>query len=100
MGPVDTAERNHCRAESLPSGITAAQVSKSTVTVFINRVNTASTVSYAPATSARNESTVTYATASSVGATVNSFTASTGGVYVTFDLTALVQSWINFCLQQ
>lgn len=77
---------------TLPAGITASQVSKATLTLFVNRVNTGGTVTVSPVTSAWNESTVTYATAPTVGTSFGSFASATSGVYVTVDLTSLVQS--------
>jgi hypothetical protein len=79
----------------LPTGITASQVSKATLTLFVNRVNTAGTISLAPVTSAWSESTVTYSAAPTTGTASPAFTASTAGIYVTFDITALVQGWIT-----
>ena len=51
----------------LPTSTTAAQVSKATLRIYVNRVNTSGSVSVAPVTSTWTESAVTYATAPSVG---------------------------------
>jgi hypothetical protein len=80
---------------TLPSGLTAGQVSRATLTVFVNRVNTGGTVSLSPVTSAWSEAAVTYATIPSFGASINNFTATTAGQYVTLDVTSLVQSWVT-----
>ena len=80
---------------TLPSGLTAGQVSQATLTVFVNRVNSAGSVSLSPVTSAWSESTVTYATIPAIGTPVNSFPAVTAGQYVTLDVTSLVQGWIT-----
>ncbi|HEX3374562.1 MAG TPA: DNRLRE domain-containing protein, partial [Edaphobacter sp.] len=80
---------------ALPSGITASQVSRATLTVFVNRVNTGGAVSVSPVTSAWSESAVTYATAPTIGTAVNSFTAPAAGQYVALDVTSLVQAWIT-----
>jgi hypothetical protein len=80
---------------TLPSGLTAGQISRATLTVFVNRVNSGGAVSLSPVTSAWNESAVTYATIPSIGTAINTFTASTAGQYVTLDVTSLVQSWVT-----
>jgi hypothetical protein len=80
---------------TLPSGLTANQVSRATLTVFVNRVNTGGVVSLSPVNSAWSESTVTSATAPTIGAAVNNFTASAAGQYITLDVTSLVQGWIT-----
>jgi Collagen triple helix repeat (20 copies) len=80
---------------TLPSGLTASQVSQATLTVFVNRVNSGGSVSLSPVTSTWGESTVTYATIPTIGTPINSFTAATAGQYVTLDVTSLVQSWIT-----
>jgi hypothetical protein len=80
---------------TLPSGLTAGQISQATLTVFVNRVNSGGSVSLSPVTSTWSESTVTYATIPTIGTPINSFTAATAGQYVTLDVTLLVQSWIT-----
>jgi hypothetical protein len=80
---------------TLPAGLTASQVSRATLTVFVNRVNTGGTVSLSPVTSAWSESAVTYATSPVIGASVNGFTATIAGQYVTLDVTSLVQGWVT-----
>jgi hypothetical protein len=80
---------------TLPSGLTAGQVSRATLTVFVNRVNAGGVVSLSPVNSAWSESTITYATAPTIGTAVNSFTARAAGQYVTLDVTSLVQGWIT-----
>ncbi len=80
---------------SLPAGTTSAQIARATLTVFVNRVNAAGSVSLAPVTSAWSEAGVTSATAPSIGATSGIFLASAPGQYVTLDVTALVQGWVT-----
>ncbi len=80
---------------SLPAGTTASQVARATVTLFINRVNTAGTVSIAPVTSAWSEYGVTYAAMPTTGTVVGTFTAVGAGQYVTLDVTSLVQAWLT-----
>lgn len=55
--------------DSLPTNLTAAQITRATLVVYCNRADTPGTVSVAPVTSAWSESTVTYATAPTMGAT-------------------------------
>jgi hypothetical protein len=80
---------------TLPSGLTAGQISRATLTLFVNRVNNGGAVNLSPVTSAWSESTVTYATLPTIGAAVNTFTAAAAGQYVTVDVTSLVQGWIT-----
>jgi hypothetical protein len=80
---------------TLPAGVTASQVARATLTVFVNRVNTSGTVNLSPVTSAWSEPGVTYATIPSIGGSVNSFTAAAAGQYVTLDVTSLVQAWVT-----
>lgn len=80
---------------TLPSGLTAGQISRATLTLFVNRVNNGGAVNLSPVSSAWSESTVTYATLPAIGAAVNSFTAAAAGQYVTVDVTSLVQGWVT-----
>jgi hypothetical protein len=79
---------------ALPAGITATQVSKATVQLYVNRVNAAGSISYGPLSSAWSESAVTYAT-QPTGTFTNTFTASSAGTYVTLDITTIVQGWLS-----
>jgi hypothetical protein len=58
---------------SLPTGTISSQIARATLTVFVNRVNAASSVSLAPVTSAWSESSVTSSSASSIGATATRY---------------------------
>jgi hypothetical protein len=80
---------------TLPIGLTSSQIAHATLTVFVNRVNGIGLVTLAPVTSAWTESSVTSATAPSLGASAGMFTASTAGQYVTLDVTSLVQGWVT-----
>jgi Collagen triple helix repeat (20 copies) len=80
---------------TLPAGTTSAQIARATLTVFVNRVNTAGSVTLSPATSAWSESSVTASSAPTLGATSGIFMASAPGQYVTLDVTALVQGWVT-----
>jgi collagen type VII alpha len=80
---------------TLPAGTTSSQIAHATLTLFVNRVNAAGSVTLSPATSAWSESSVTSTTAPSIGATSSIFLASAPGQYVTLDVTALVQGWVT-----
>ena len=80
---------------SLPSGTTSSQVSKATLWLYINRVDTAGSVNVSPVTSTWSESAVTYNSIPSLGSVIASFTAASGEQYIAVDLTALVQSWLT-----
>lgn len=80
---------------SLPTGTTAAQIGKATLTLYVNRLNASGVVSVQPVTGSWTESTVTYSTMPSLGASVASFTPSAAGQFVTVDVTPLVQSWVT-----
>ncbi len=79
----------------LPTGITASQISKATVTLFINRVNAVGSVSYVPVTSAWSEGAVSSNSLPTFGAAIGSFNANSAGQYITLDVTSLVQDWLN-----
>jgi hypothetical protein len=79
----------------LPSGTTAAQVSKATLRLYVNRVNTAGSVTVSPVSSAWTESAVTYATAPTVGSSFATFTDNNPGTFVSVDVTTLVQGWVT-----
>lgn len=80
---------------SLPPGTTAAQVENATLFVFVNRVNTAGTITVEPVTSNWTESGVTYNSIPSLGAPIGSFPATSAGEYVSVDITPQVRSWIT-----
>jgi Collagen triple helix repeat (20 copies) len=80
---------------TLPTGTLSSQIARATLTVFVNRVNAAGSVSLSPVTSAWNESTITASSAPSIGASAGTFTLSTAGQYVTLDVTSLVQNGLN-----
>ncbi len=79
----------------LPTGTTASQVSKATLWVYVNRVNTAGSVTLSPVSTAWNEGAVTYASLPTIGSSFTTFTASTPGTYVPVDVTSLVQGWVT-----
>jgi hypothetical protein len=80
---------------ALPSGTTSTQISRATLTVFVNRVNAAGTVSISPVTSAWDEYGVTSANAPTTGTAVGTLGVSMPGQFVSVDVTALVQGWVT-----
>jgi hypothetical protein len=80
---------------TLPADTSASQIARATLTVFVNRVNVAGSVSVSPVTSAWTESGVTDETIPTIGAATSTFTASTAGQFITLDVTALVQGWLT-----
>jgi hypothetical protein len=79
---------------SLPTGTTASQIAKATLTIFVNRVNTSGLVNVRPVTTAWSESSVTYATIPTLGSTIASFTPASADQFITIDLTSLLQGWV------
>ena len=80
---------------TLPAGTSASQISRATLTIFVNRVNATGSVTLSPITSAWTESAVTDDTIPTIGAPAGSFTASTAGQFITIDVTAIVQGWVT-----
>jgi hypothetical protein len=80
---------------SLPVGTTSAQVSHATLTVFVNRVNAAGTVTVSPVTAAWGEYSITSTTAPATGSSIGSLPVSVAGEYVSVDVTAQVQAWVT-----
>ena len=81
---------------SLPPGVTSSVISKATLVVYVNRVNTAGAlvaqqVNFAGFT----EGTVTYSNGPGIGSSSTAVVVSAGGTFVTFDVTAQVQSMIS-----
>jgi Collagen triple helix repeat (20 copies) len=79
---------------TLPAGTTAAQVSRATLRLYCNRMDTAGLVSVQPVGGAWGEYSVTYATLPSLGSAGQVVSVSQAGAYVAVDVTALVQGWI------
>jgi hypothetical protein len=81
---------------NVPTGTTSAQVSKATMYVYVNRVNTTGTLSLASLSSSFSELAVTYSTRPTANAvSVTSASISAAGTYVPFDVTTLVQGWVT-----
>ncbi|MGA8742030.1 MAG: DNRLRE domain-containing protein [Terracidiphilus sp.] len=80
---------------SLPSGTTSSQISKATLRVFVNRVNTSGAVTVQSVTGSWSESGITYATMPTLGSTVSSFTPAAADQFIAVDVTSLVQGWVT-----
>ena len=80
---------------TLPSGTASSQVSRATLTVFVNRVNVAGSVTVAPVTAAWGEYSVTATAAPSVGGSIANFPVTISGQFISVDVTAQVQAWVN-----
>src|SRR5882757_2893531 len=80
---------------TLPAGTTAAQVSRATLRLYCNRMDTAGLVSVQPVKGAWGEYSVTFATLPALGSAAQVVSVSQAGAYVAVDVTALVQGWIT-----
>ena len=80
---------------TLPAGTTAAQVTRATLKLYCNRMNTSGLVSVQPVGGAWGEYSVTYATLPVLRAAVQTMAVSQAGVYVAVDVTGLVQGWVG-----
>ncbi|MDW5266306.1 MULTISPECIES: DNRLRE domain-containing protein [Acidobacteriaceae] len=79
----------------LPAGTTAGQVSRAVLRLYCNRVDAAGQVSVRLVNGAWGEYSVTYATVPSLGSAAQVVPVDAAGVYVTVDVTSLVQGWIT-----
>lgn len=79
----------------LPPGTTAAQVARATLRVYCNRADTTGLVSLQPVYGSWTELGVTYATLPVLGTTLSSAQVNAANTFVTFDVTAQVQGWLN-----
>ena len=80
---------------TLPAATTATQISRATLTVFVNRVNAAGTVTVSPVNAAWGEYSVTAAGAPAMGSSIGSIPVSIAGQFLSVDVTAQVQAWLN-----
>jgi hypothetical protein len=78
----------------LPSGVTASQIRRATLRVYVNRVNTPGVVSVAPVSDAWAEGAVTSQTVPARGTVAQVFAVTDEAQFVTVDVTSLVQAWI------
>jgi hypothetical protein len=79
----------------LPSGTTAANVSRAVLQLYVDRVTTPGVIEIAPVLGAWGESTVTYNTAPPIASPLAQLTVSQAGEFVAVDVTSLVQGWLN-----
>jgi len=95
---VDSADHGFFKFDlsPLPAGTTAAQVSKVTLTLWVNRVTVAGSFDVSQVTGAWDEGTLTWniepATAAALAQPVSIAVANT---FVRVDVTGIVQSWLN-----
>ena len=80
---------------TLPSGTTAAQVSRAVLRLYVNRLDTAGTVSLQPVNGAWTEGALTYATLPVLAGAVQTVAINQAGGYVALDVTAQVQGWVT-----
>src|SRR5882672_9685269 len=80
---------------TLPAGTTAAQVSRATLRLYCNRMDTSGLVSVQPVSGAWGEYSVTYASLPSLGSAAQIVSVGQAGTYVAVDVTALVQGWVT-----
>lgn len=79
---------------TLPTGTTAAQISRATLRLYVNRVDTAGIISVSPLTAPWSEYGVTYSTLPAAGSVIGSIAANQTGTFLTLDITSTVQSWL------
>lgn len=80
---------------TLPANLIASQVSRATLRVYVNRVNTPGIIGVAPVSAPWAESAVTSQTMPAIDSVAQVAAAADEGQYVTLDITSLVQSWIK-----
>jgi hypothetical protein len=79
----------------LPSGTTAAQITRATLRLYCNRADTPGALSVAQVNSSWGEYSVTFNTLPTVGSSVGSVQVPAPGQFVTLDVTSAVQSWVT-----
>src|SRR5271156_2316631 len=80
---------------TLPAGTTAAQVSRATLRLYCNRMDTAGSVSVQRVNGSWGEYSVTYGTLPGLGSAAQTVSVGQSGAYVAVDVTGLVQGWIS-----
>ena len=80
---------------TLPAGARAADVSRATLRVFVNRVNTPGVVTVTAMSGSWNEGAVTLQTLPPTGNALEVFPVTDENQFVTVDVTSLVQSWLS-----
>ena len=79
----------------LPSGTTAAQITRATLRVYCNRADTPGALSVAQVSSAWGEYSVTFNTLPAIGSNLGSVQVPEPGQFITLDVTSAVQSWVT-----
>jgi len=79
----------------LPPGLTGNQVLKATLALYADHVSAPGSVNVLLAGAPWAESTVTGNNAPTPGAVVGSFPVATANTFITIDVTAAVQNWLN-----
>lgn len=80
---------------ALPSGTTAAQVSRAFLRLYCNRADVPGSISLQSINSAWGEYSVTYANAPGLSTATGSFSVAKEGTYISVDVTAVVRGWIT-----
>jgi len=84
----------------LPAGLEAANIQRATLTVFVNKVFPAGALDIAQVTGTWSEPSVTYLTQPAAGAPFHTnVPVDVSGVYVSFDITTLMQQWVSGAAQ-
>jgi hypothetical protein len=81
-------------SSNIPS-TAAPYIGRATLTVFVNKVTVAGTLTAAPLLSSWSESTATYNTLPARGTNTSSVSVSASGQFAIIDVTNLVQGWLN-----
>ncbi len=79
---------------ALPSGTTSAQVAKAVLRLYCNQAGTPGAVDLRSVNASWGEYSVTFNTLPALGGVAQTAQVSGAGMYVTYDVTALVQGWI------
>src|SRR3954470_24936934 len=80
---------------TLAAGTTSSQISRAVLRLYCNRADTPGLVSVQPVSVGWGEYSVTYATLPTLNAATQVLSVNQAGAYVSVDVTALVQGWIN-----
>ena len=80
---------------TLPNGARAADVSRATLRLFVNRVTTPGVLTVGAVGAAWNEGAVTLQTLPAIGNAIEVFPVTDEGQFVTVDVTSLVQTWLT-----
>lgn len=79
----------------LPANTTSAKIAKATLRLYCNRVDATGTVSVEPVYGSWTESGVTYTTLPVMGTVLDSTQVPAANRFVTMDVTAQVQGWVD-----